>query len=219
MTLWSEIEPAPRDEWNGHDRRRFATRRALLEAGRKLFAQSGRDVSIAALAAHAGVAKGSFFNHFRTKEALFDEVVRRTMLALIEQASLHEPPTTDPLEIPAWRIWYGIRSLLADRDACHLLVHAGPAVSGGPVDAGIRPTVLASIREGAKAGVLRPIDPEMLYAAYFGVVSQGIGHLLVREDAPSPEVGADQILELVLAVLGLPTELVDRVRRHRIEVT
>ena len=58
-------------------RRRTKTREALLSAGRGLMAARPRDgFTVDDVVQSAGVAKGSFYNHFPDKEALADEVYR-----------------------------------------------------------------------------------------------------------------------------------------------
>jgi len=66
-----------------HKERTEATRRALLDAGRSLFAQRGyANVSVADLAAAAGVTTGAIYHQFGSKEGVFrvvyDELVRGT---------------------------------------------------------------------------------------------------------------------------------------------
>lgn len=57
-------------------RSREATRRRLVEAATELFAQEGlHGATSARIAAAAGVATGTFYLHFKDKEALFREIV------------------------------------------------------------------------------------------------------------------------------------------------
>lgn len=54
-----------------------ATRLRLIDAAAEAFYMGGYSISMGAVAAHAGVAKQTLYNHFPSKEALFSEVVRR----------------------------------------------------------------------------------------------------------------------------------------------
>ena len=59
------------------DRRSLRTRKALVTAAQTLFsARSPENVSIDEIVTEADVTKGSFYNHFSSKDALADEVVR-----------------------------------------------------------------------------------------------------------------------------------------------
>jgi TetR/AcrR family transcriptional regulator, mexJK operon transcriptional repressor len=53
------------------------TRERLLEAATKAFMEEGYRASIDRIAARAGVAKQTFYNHFAGKDQLFGEVARR----------------------------------------------------------------------------------------------------------------------------------------------
>jgi AcrR family transcriptional regulator len=56
--------------------RSAATTRAILDAARVLFARHGyADVSIDQIAERAGYAKGAFYHHFSSKQAVFEQVL------------------------------------------------------------------------------------------------------------------------------------------------
>lgn len=74
------------------------TRQRLLEAGRTLFAKHGADgVTSHAIAAEAGYAAGTFYLHFKHKQALFQELVDEAVsglearLAAVAEASAADP--------------------------------------------------------------------------------------------------------------------------------
>ena len=67
-------------------RSRTDTRRRLVEAGTELFAGAGlHGVTSARIAAAAGVATGTFYLHFKDKEALFREIVFAALAELRER--------------------------------------------------------------------------------------------------------------------------------------
>ena len=59
-------------------------RELLLAAGEAEFGDKGADVSVAGIARRAGVAKGTFFRHFASKDDLLAAVVTHHVTALIE---------------------------------------------------------------------------------------------------------------------------------------
>jgi AcrR family transcriptional regulator len=68
-----------------------ATRRALLEAARELFATDGFDrTTVRAVADRAGVNQALLFRYFGNKEGLFAEAVRGQALALLDAGPRHE---------------------------------------------------------------------------------------------------------------------------------
>jgi len=67
-------------------RSRAATRKRLLTAGTELFARQGlHAVTSAQIARRAGVAAGTFYLHFKDKEALFREIVFEALEQLRER--------------------------------------------------------------------------------------------------------------------------------------
>ncbi len=77
--------------------RRDRTRSALIEAGLRLFAERPIDaVAVDEIVASAGVAKGSFFNHFGDKHAFASAIaadIRRDIEARVASANrdIHDP--------------------------------------------------------------------------------------------------------------------------------
>lgn len=59
-------------------------RELLLEAGEAEFAERGVDASVADITRRAGLAKGTFFRHFETKDDLITAIVEPHLLALAE---------------------------------------------------------------------------------------------------------------------------------------
>lgn len=203
MTVQSNFDSVATETLSGHQRRRLETRRALLQAARQLFLAKGQAVSIDAITAAAGVAKGSFYNHFSSRDALFEHILETVLQALMEKCHRFSSDIEDPLAFLEARTRFTFRTLLEDPDSCKLLLLSGPALPGGAVDRGLHATLFAEIKAGVNAGALRQIDADLLYAAYFGVVTETIGHLLNRDGPPDPEQGAAVVTQLCFAVLGL----------------
>ena len=66
---------------------------AILENARRMFTRLGFDgTSMDELAQHAGVSKATIYNHFASKEALFDATFERLLLQLPSPAELIDEP-------------------------------------------------------------------------------------------------------------------------------
>ncbi|MDG2335856.1 MAG: TetR/AcrR family transcriptional regulator [Myxococcota bacterium] len=77
--------PKPSSRTTAGERARAATRTRLLESGRTLFAENGlHRVTSHDIAAHAGVAAGTFYNHFSDKAALFREITDEALRELMK---------------------------------------------------------------------------------------------------------------------------------------
>ncbi|MGE4426659.1 MAG: TetR/AcrR family transcriptional regulator [Solirubrobacteraceae bacterium] len=84
------------------ERRRTETRRRLIEAGRAVISERGvAGLRITDVTERADVALGSFYNHFESKEALVDEVVRESLAEIVDAILDRTPPGSDPAPIIA----------------------------------------------------------------------------------------------------------------------
>jgi AcrR family transcriptional regulator len=107
-----------------------ATQRALLAAGRDIFASEGYQAAgIEAISRAARVTRGAFYHHFEDKKALFDAVVVEMQIeatAKIQEKSRSERTSWDRLSV-------GIDAYL---DVCiepaygRIVIQEGPAVLG-----------------------------------------------------------------------------------------
>lgn len=159
--------------------RRAETRGRIVAAARELIARGGYgEATVAAVAARAGVAVGSVYRHFPSKEGLFAEVFR--------DASQHEVDAMGAaLAGPGGaseRIATGVevfaeRALRGRRLAWALLAE--------PIDPGVeaerlafrrayRDQLAAVLREGIAAGELPPQDPEATAAALVGAIGEAL---------------------------------------------
>jgi len=205
MTAQSNSTLAVEDGLNGYQRRRLETRRLLMESGKSLFVARGvEQVSIDAITSKAGVAKGSFYNHFDSRAALFEALIEATLEQLLEKRPQIHADITDPLEQGLARTWFSLYTLLSDLSACRLLLQVGQVGAYGAIDKVLRVVLGEDLLHGVAQGTLAHIDRDLILSAYFGVVTRTIGNLLTRDDKIDPEVAADQLTELCFAVMGLP---------------
>jgi AcrR family transcriptional regulator len=70
---------APTQAPNRLDRRKARTRAALIRAAQRLIAEGRTSVPILEITQAADVGMGSFYNHFETKEQLFEAAVEAVM--------------------------------------------------------------------------------------------------------------------------------------------
>tara|TARA_R110002073_G_scaffold32209_8_gene97756 strand:- start:21 stop:677 length:657 start_codon:yes stop_codon:yes gene_type:complete len=204
MTTQSKLKDDVAAPVNGYQRRRLETRRQLLQAGRALFVEKAvEQVSIESITERAGVAKGSFYNHFESREALFDEVIGLAIEELLAKYAAFDPPTEDPLVRARERGRFVFCTLLSDPATCRLLLQGGQPLQGGAIDRVMRMVLGDTLAIGLSMGSLSHLDPEIVYAAYFGVVTQTIAHLLTCEDDIDVAAAADEVTALCFAVLGL----------------
>jgi AcrR family transcriptional regulator len=79
-------------------RRGRATRAAVLRAARQVFEERGFfDARVADIVERAGVAHGTFYTYFDSKEAAFREVVDEVAQDIYSAMHDRPPPSTDPV--------------------------------------------------------------------------------------------------------------------------
>ena len=186
------------------DARRRRTRQALVRAGEVLLATRPVDaIPVDEIVRHAGVAKGSFFNHFGDKAELARAVGAEVRLRMEQRVGVVNAGRSDPEE----RLVRGICAFVAyararpEEARAMLRSQDRPVPSDHPLNAGLR----ADLEAGLRAGVL---DAPGLDAAILLV--SGACQILMSAvlDGPRDEArDAERVtgtLTLLLAGLGLP---------------
>jgi AcrR family transcriptional regulator len=146
--------------------RRERTRAALLQAGRELITAKGvAGLRITEITEGAGVALGSFYNHFPSKEDLVDTVVADSLGSLAEALAT---PAAD--QDPAELVGFAIRRFVGfagdDPDYARLVVHLDHA------DAlfmrAVYPAARRALELGVESGRLSVPDIEVAVVTILG---------------------------------------------------
>ena len=184
------------------DRRKARTRQALIDAAVRLIAEGRGDrASIQEITEEADIGFGSFYNHFDSKEQLFqiasEEVLERWG-QMIDRA-------TAGLSDPAERFAAGLR--ISGRlgwthpDIAGFLTGAGLGALDIPV--GLGPRALRDIQAGQAAGRFTVPDPEIALSAVAGGLL-GLLRMCQRHPERVTETTVDQLTEAELRLLGVP---------------
>ncbi|UCE87550.1 MAG: helix-turn-helix transcriptional regulator [Deltaproteobacteria bacterium] len=146
---------------NRADRRRLRTRAALLSAAREVFASQGVDAStIQDITEAADVAKGSFYNHFDSKEAILRAVAEETLAELARALdALTEPMRDDPARVIAVCLRHTLRACIEDPTLGWFVLRAGDVIALGDVALGAYGR--RDIRRGIESGRFRFDDVEL----------------------------------------------------------
>lgn len=171
----TSAEPAPGST------RTSSVRRALLDAGKRLLSQGlYGEASIDDIVTEAGVAKGSFYNHFSSRDELLRAVVavvKNELKDLINQAATG-------IEDAATRIAMGLlRSFaygLSNSLGCQVMLHITPDVAdpGAEVNEGLA----LNVRRGTASGVLKVESEDVAILHLLGLSDFGLARLLDMTD-------------------------------------
>lgn len=177
------------------------TRTALISAGFDLLAERPIDaIPIDDVVTKAGVAKGSFFNHFRDKQDFADALakeVRREVEALV---TAHNEGVTDPVE----RIAGGMK-VAADfakgqpARAITLLRSLGASTARShPLNRGLRDDLDHALDQG----LIRPQAREAGVLYWLGLCQTVIAHV-VETTSNGAQAESDLAAFLLLGLTGL----------------
>lgn len=208
-------EPAPPEGTARRpDPRPARTRAALIGAAQEILARDARaDVSIQEITDTAGVGLGSFYNHFSSKEDLFDAAV----LAILELHGDALEAVTKDLEDPLETYVVGVRFTGRLAGAMPMLrsVLLNTGLAYVTADVGLAPRALRDLKAAAAAGRVHVEDIEMTQALVGGMVLGLLQYLEANPEAPC-EAAADGLARAVLALLGVPPGEADALVARRL---
>jgi AcrR family transcriptional regulator len=188
---------------NRLERRKQRTRAALIQAAQAFLAAGKLNVPILEITQAADVGMGSFYNHFDSKEELFEAAVADVLDnhgALLDQL-------TAGMEDPAEKFACSFRltGRLFRRRPQESRVMLANGLSLISSDRGLAPRALRDITEAVEAGRFHVDDPRRSLAVAGGAL-MGIGQLLQDEPSRDDALTADQVTEDVLRLFGLSAE-------------
>jgi AcrR family transcriptional regulator len=191
------------DPVNRLERRKQRTRAALIQAAQAFLAAGKSNVPVLEITQAADVGMGSFYNHFDSKEELFEAAVADVLDnhgALLDQL-------TAGMEDPAEKFACSFRltGRLFRRRPQESRVLLANGLSMISSERGLAPRALRDITEAVEAGRFHVDDPRRSLAVAGGAL-MGIGQLLQDDPTRDDAFTADQVTEDVLRLFGLSAE-------------
>jgi AcrR family transcriptional regulator len=184
-------------------RRKQRTRSALIKAAQGFIAAGKLNVPVLEITQAADVGMGSFYNHFESKEQLFEAAVAEVLDAhgaLLDHltASLDDPAETFACSFRLTGRLFRRRP----RESQILLANGIALLSS---ELGLAPRALRDIEAAAAAGRFTVDDPELALAMAGGALL-GLGNLLRDQPDRDDAAAADAVTEAVLRLFGLPAD-------------
>ncbi|MDX3192507.1 TetR/AcrR family transcriptional regulator [Streptomyces sp. MN03-5084-2B] len=182
------------------ERRKARTRAALIRAAQALIAEGKTAVPILEITQAADVGMGSFYNHFETKEQLYQAAVED---ALDVHGALLDELTTgldDPAQVFAQSFRLTGRLHRRHPELSKVLLHHGLELATS--ESGLAPRARRDIEDAVRAGRFTVTDTELAMVTVAGT-ALGLGHLLHRRPERDDAATTDQVTENLLRMLGL----------------
>jgi AcrR family transcriptional regulator len=188
------------DPVNRLERRKQRTRSALIQAAQGLVAAGKLNVPILEITQAADVGMGSFYNHFSTKEELFEAAI----LDVIDQHGGMLDELTAPMDDPAETFASAFRMTgrffrRHPQESAILLANWQAALTS---ERGLAPRALRDITAAAEAGRFSIDDPQRALAAAGGLL-MGLGALLAADPDRDGEQTTDAMAEDLLRLFGM----------------
>ncbi|KQY59795.1 TetR family transcriptional regulator [Aeromicrobium sp. Root495] len=185
------------------DRRKARTRAALVGAAQELLAQGLTNVSIQEVTESADVGLGSFYNHFASKDELFEAAVQdalETLGAFLDSAGGRHD---DPAEVfcTSFRLMgrlHRVRPSLSQ-----LLLRQGHRIATS--DEGLAPRARRDLEAARDAGRFTFADLDVAMVMVTGATI-ALGQLLHDQPDRDEAATVDDVTAAVLVALGLPAE-------------
>lgn len=174
------------------------TRAALIAAGFDLLVERSIDaIPIDDLVAKAGVAKGSFFNHFADKQAFAEAIATEVRRELEDQVARANADVADPVERIAGGMRIGAEFAIRDPKRTRVLLrsHGTSTARAHPLNRGL----LEDVEAACRLGLLRPEAREAGVLYWLGLCQALMVNLIER---PMTQVETERrIFDMI--VLGL----------------
>jgi AcrR family transcriptional regulator len=184
-------------------RRKERTRAALIGAAQRLIAEGRVNVPVLEITQAADVGMGSFYNHFDSKEQLFEAAVADVLDAHGALLDRLTASIEDPAETFATSFRLTGRLFRQRPQESEILLANGSTLLSS--DRGLAPRALRDIKAAADAGRFLVDDPELALATAGGALL-GLGTLLRQDPERDGALGADKVTENMLRLFGLPAD-------------
>jgi AcrR family transcriptional regulator len=185
---------------NRLERRKQRTRAALIRAAQTLIAEGRLNVPVLEITKLADVGMGSFYNHFDTKEELFEAAVADVLDSYGDVLDELTAGMQDPAEIFAASFRLTGRFFRTRPEESRILLANGSTLMSS--DRGLAPRALRDINAAIAAGRFQVGDPHLALAVAAGILL-GVGELLQREPERDDAATADAVTEDLLRMFGM----------------
>ena len=199
-------------EFGEADKTRASNKRELiLNAGLRLFShQSYQNVTMEQVASLAGVAKGTLYLYYPSKDALYLGILRNGLDATFGDYDSMLRSTEDVRERLRKILFVALRYYDEQRDLLRLLVTHEPhlaeqrrALIKASRERMIE-IIISLIRQGLSEGLFRPVNPRLAAIAIQGAVSGISLYYKVPESGTSITEQLDELIGHGIAIAAIP---------------
>ena len=200
----------PAGSMNRLERRKAQTRAALIAAAQHFIAAGQQNVPILEITQAADVGLGSFYNHFQSKEELFEAAVEDVLELLGGLLDQLTASIDDPAAVFAQSFRLFGRFHRKNPELSKVFLNSALAMTGS--DRGLAPRARRDIEAGVEAGRFTVRDPELIMTVISGA-ALCLGQFLHDHPERDDAEATDQVTEDLLRLLGVPARQCQRIIR------
>jgi len=199
---------APTRPVNRLDRSKARTRAALIRAAQTLIAQGRTNVPVLEITQAADVAIGSFYNHFDSKEQLFEAAVEDVMDGYGQLLDDLTGDIADPAEVFACSLRLTGRLQRIEPELSRVFLNNVLRLLSA--DSGLAPRARRDIKAAVDAGRFDVEDLDVAVTIAAGALL-ALGQLLHDQPGRDVEETTDRVTEDLLRMFGLPRRQAQRI--------
>jgi AcrR family transcriptional regulator len=208
-------KPRPRAFPNRRERRKLATRQALIDATQALLAKRSFDaLSVDEIVERADVARGTFYNYFGDKDVLERELASQVRVRVENEIARTNEGISDPAERIARGFCCIVRFFLGAREQAAAMARLFPHATdpAAPINSGVR----GDVTEGLARGRIVASSEDVAVAYIVGLFMAGVNRAL---DLPSGQVAtfAGDLGAIMLRGLGLSRSQAERIMDRAVQ--
>jgi AcrR family transcriptional regulator len=208
-------DQTPRRIPGRRERRKLATRDALLDAARSLLVSRSMDaLSVDEIVERADVARGTFYNYFTDKDALERELTSQSRARFEGEIARVNEGVIDPAERIARAFLSVLQLGISAPQHATAMMRLFPRATdpAAPINSGVR----RDATEGMAQGRIVATSEDAVVAYVMGVFTAGVNRAL---DLPAGRVRrfAQGLGTILLHGLGLKRAEAERIMRDAIE--
>lgn len=175
----------------------------MIKAAQAFIAEGKVNVPVLEITQAADVGMGSFYNHFESKEQLFESAIAEVLDAHGALLDHLTASLDDPAETFACSFRLTGRLFRRRPQESRILLANGMALLSS--DLGLAPRALRDIEAAVQAGRFAVDDPELALSLAGGALL-GLGNLLRNQPDRDDASAADAVTEGVLRLFGMSAD-------------
>jgi AcrR family transcriptional regulator len=197
-------------------RRKRETRFRLLDAAMRLIGEKGlHGVAINDITEAADVGFGTFFNHFKSKEAIYAAVAEQVFQEFVDWLERVSSDISDPAEIVAVSIRHGILRARREPVWGKFVVRAG--LSRYDIDHSVDKRLLREIKKGIDGGRFPNRDLYINFITIRGAILYCVNAVANEIDHGfSTRALPERVASCALRILGLGEQEADEIARRQL---